>query len=183
MPRACCRRFVHERRYLRRPRRDVIARQLTIYRGVTPMTTGIGKDVDTTGMLLKAGAQHRGARAERLGGGVHQRERPARARRSEFRELAEIRVNGQRVALQVALQRLQRAFPARRDHFVVPLPAIAVFRRALGHFHQRDLRVLVRCGSQLTSSAIGPIGLPSGGSQNASATKNSRSGLYSMTVP
>ncbi len=38
---------------------DVIARQLTLYRGVTPLTTGIGKDVDTTGMLLK---QELGAR-------------------------------------------------------------------------------------------------------------------------
>jgi pyruvate kinase len=32
---------------------DVIARHLTIYRGVVPLTTGIGKDVDTTGTLLK----------------------------------------------------------------------------------------------------------------------------------
>ena len=32
---------------------DVIARQLTLYRGVFPLTTGIGKDVDTTGILLK----------------------------------------------------------------------------------------------------------------------------------
>src|SRR5687768_3060579 len=30
---------------------------------------------------------------------------------------------------------------------------------------------------------MGPIGFPSGGSQNASATKNSRSGRYSITVP
>ena len=32
---------------------DVIARQLTLYRGVVPLTSGIGKDVDTTGTLLK----------------------------------------------------------------------------------------------------------------------------------
>jgi len=32
---------------------DVIARRLTIYRGVVPLTTGIGKDADTTGTLLK----------------------------------------------------------------------------------------------------------------------------------
>ena len=66
---------------------DVIARQLTIYRGVMPLTTGIGKDVDTTGTLLKQELSSEGARAERVDRGVHQRERPARARRSEFREL------------------------------------------------------------------------------------------------
>src|SRR5688572_5944760 len=38
---------------------EVIARQLTLYRGVTPMTTGIAKDADTTGTLLK---QELGAR-------------------------------------------------------------------------------------------------------------------------
>jgi pyruvate kinase len=38
---------------------EVIARQLTLYRGVTPLTTGIGKDADTTGTLLK---QELGAR-------------------------------------------------------------------------------------------------------------------------
>jgi pyruvate kinase len=32
---------------------DIVARHLTIYRGVVPLTTGIGKDVDTTGSLLK----------------------------------------------------------------------------------------------------------------------------------
>jgi pyruvate kinase len=32
---------------------EVIARHLTMYRGVVPLTTGIGKDVDTTGTLLK----------------------------------------------------------------------------------------------------------------------------------
>jgi hypothetical protein len=32
---------------------EVIARQLTLYRGVTPLTTGIAKDADTTGTLLK----------------------------------------------------------------------------------------------------------------------------------
>jgi len=32
---------------------DVIARHLTLYRGVVPLTTGIGKDVDTSGTLLK----------------------------------------------------------------------------------------------------------------------------------
>jgi len=38
----------------------VIARQLTLYRGVTPLTTGIGKDVDTTGTLLKQELSTRG---------------------------------------------------------------------------------------------------------------------------
>jgi len=42
---------------------------------------------------IEAGTQHKGSRAERLGGGVHQRERPARARRSEFSEFAEIRIS------------------------------------------------------------------------------------------
>jgi len=37
-----------------------LARQLTRYRGVTPMTTGIGKDVDTTGTLLKQELSTRG---------------------------------------------------------------------------------------------------------------------------
>ena len=39
---------------------EVIARQLTLYRGVTPMTTGIGKDADTTGTLLKQELSTRG---------------------------------------------------------------------------------------------------------------------------
>ena len=39
---------------------DVIASQLTLYRGVVPLTTGIGKDVDTTGMLLKRELSARG---------------------------------------------------------------------------------------------------------------------------
>jgi pyruvate kinase len=39
---------------------DVIARHLTIYRGVIPLTTGIGKDVDTTGVLLKEELRSRG---------------------------------------------------------------------------------------------------------------------------
>src|SRR5688572_8977608 len=39
---------------------DVIARQLTLYRGVTPLTTGIGKDADTTGTLLKQELSSRG---------------------------------------------------------------------------------------------------------------------------
>ena len=39
---------------------DVIARHLTIYRGVVPLTTGIGKDVDTTGTLLKQELKSRG---------------------------------------------------------------------------------------------------------------------------
>ena len=72
---------------------EVIARQLTLYRGVTPMTTGIGKDADTTGTLLKQELSTRGLVPSRLGGGVHQRERPPRARRSEFSEFAEIRVS------------------------------------------------------------------------------------------
>jgi pyruvate kinase len=39
---------------------DVIARHLTIYRGVVPLTTGIGKDLDTTGALLKEELRKRG---------------------------------------------------------------------------------------------------------------------------
>ena len=39
---------------------DVIARQLTIYRGVVPLTTGIGKNVDTTGTRLKQELSSRG---------------------------------------------------------------------------------------------------------------------------
>jgi pyruvate kinase len=39
---------------------DVIARQLTLYRGVTPLTTGIGKDADTTGTVLKQELSARG---------------------------------------------------------------------------------------------------------------------------
>ncbi|MEO5742042.1 MAG: pyruvate kinase [Vicinamibacterales bacterium] len=39
---------------------EVIARQLTLYRGVTPLTTGIGKDADTTGTLLKQELSTRG---------------------------------------------------------------------------------------------------------------------------
>jgi pyruvate kinase len=39
---------------------DVIARQLTLYRGVTPLTTGIGKDADTTGTVLKQELSTRG---------------------------------------------------------------------------------------------------------------------------
>jgi pyruvate kinase len=39
---------------------DVISRQLTLYRGVTPLTTGIGKDADTTGALLKQELSTRG---------------------------------------------------------------------------------------------------------------------------
>jgi len=37
----------------------IIARHLTMYRGVHPLTTGIGKDVDTTGALLKEELRHR----------------------------------------------------------------------------------------------------------------------------
>jgi pyruvate kinase len=39
---------------------DRVARQLTIYRGVVPLTTGIGKEVDTTGALLKDELRKRG---------------------------------------------------------------------------------------------------------------------------
>jgi pyruvate kinase len=39
---------------------DTIARHLTIYRGVVPLITGIGKDVDTTGNLLKEELRARG---------------------------------------------------------------------------------------------------------------------------
>ena len=39
---------------------DTIARQLTIYRGVVPLITGIGKDVDISGTLLKEELRSRG---------------------------------------------------------------------------------------------------------------------------
>jgi pyruvate kinase len=39
---------------------EVIARHLTIYRGVVPLITGIGKDVDTSGALLKEELRTRG---------------------------------------------------------------------------------------------------------------------------
>jgi pyruvate kinase len=39
---------------------EIIARQLTIYRGVVPLITGIGKDVDTSGTLLKEELRTRG---------------------------------------------------------------------------------------------------------------------------
>jgi pyruvate kinase len=39
---------------------DIIARHLTIYRGVVPLITGIGKDVDTTGSMLKEELRSRG---------------------------------------------------------------------------------------------------------------------------
>ena len=39
---------------------DVIARRLTMYRGVVPLTTAIGKDADTTGVLLKHELSDRG---------------------------------------------------------------------------------------------------------------------------
>ena len=39
---------------------EVIARHLTIYRGVVPLITGIGKDVDKTGNLLKEELRNRG---------------------------------------------------------------------------------------------------------------------------
>ena len=39
---------------------ETIARQLTIYRGVVPLITGIGKDVDATGNLLKEELRTRG---------------------------------------------------------------------------------------------------------------------------
>ena len=39
---------------------DVVARQLTIYRGVVPLITGIGKDGDTTGTLVREEIRRRG---------------------------------------------------------------------------------------------------------------------------
>jgi len=39
---------------------DTVARHLTIYRGVVPLITGIGKDVDATGNLLKEELRSRG---------------------------------------------------------------------------------------------------------------------------
>jgi hypothetical protein len=44
-------------------------------------------------------------------------------------------------------------------------------------------RVPAGVAMQLTSSAIGPIGSASGGSQYASATKNPAAGSWCMTVP
>ena len=38
----------------------IIARHLTMYRGVYPLIGGIGKDVDTTGALLKEELRNRG---------------------------------------------------------------------------------------------------------------------------
>jgi pyruvate kinase len=32
---------------------EVVARHLSIYRGVLPLVTGIGKDIDTTGALVR----------------------------------------------------------------------------------------------------------------------------------
>jgi pyruvate kinase len=37
-----------------------VARHLTIYRGVVPLTTGIGKDIDTTGALVREEIRRRG---------------------------------------------------------------------------------------------------------------------------
>jgi pyruvate kinase len=39
---------------------DVVARHLTIYRGVVPLITGIGKDIDTTGALVREEIRRRG---------------------------------------------------------------------------------------------------------------------------
>lgn len=39
---------------------DVVARHLTIYRGVVPFVTGIGKDIDTTGAMVREEIRHRG---------------------------------------------------------------------------------------------------------------------------
>src|SRR4029079_8677129 len=39
---------------------DVVARYLTIYRGVVPLITGIGKDSDTTGTLVREEIRRRG---------------------------------------------------------------------------------------------------------------------------
>jgi pyruvate kinase len=39
---------------------DVVARHLTIYRGVVPLITGIGKDVDTTGAMVREEIRRRG---------------------------------------------------------------------------------------------------------------------------
>ena len=59
IPPVCCRPCVRAPRFLPRPKRT-IARQLTIYRGVVPLTTGIGKDVDAAGKLLKEELSARG---------------------------------------------------------------------------------------------------------------------------
>jgi pyruvate kinase len=39
---------------------DIVARHLTIYRGVVPLITGIGKDIDTTGALVREEIRRRG---------------------------------------------------------------------------------------------------------------------------
>jgi len=39
---------------------EAVARQLTMYRGVVPLVTGIGKDIDTTGALVREELRRRG---------------------------------------------------------------------------------------------------------------------------
>jgi pyruvate kinase len=39
---------------------DIVSRHLTIYRGVMPLVTGIGKDIDTTGSMVREELQRRG---------------------------------------------------------------------------------------------------------------------------
>src|SRR5207244_2751371 len=39
---------------------EAVARQLTIYRGVVPLVTGIGKDIDTTGELVREELRRQG---------------------------------------------------------------------------------------------------------------------------
>ncbi len=71
---------------------DVIARQLTLYRGVTPLDDRHRERRRYDRHAVEAGAERARARAERVDRGVHERERAARARGSEFGESAEIRV-------------------------------------------------------------------------------------------
>ena len=65
-------------------------------------------------------------------------------------------------------ERRQRALPADVDHLVVAPPPRALLEAGLHDVHARRAAA---SACSVTSSAIGPIGSPSGGSQNASATK------------
>ena len=71
---------------------ETIARHLTIYRGVVPLITGIGKDVDTTGNLLKEELAAEGLVPPGSVVVFISANARSRAGRSEFRERAEIRL-------------------------------------------------------------------------------------------
>ena len=74
----------------------------------------------------------------------------------------------------------ERALPSDGDDLVVAPPPDAFLEPGL---HDAHGRCRASVGAQVTSSAIGPIGSPSGGSQNASATKKPRPASNCMTVP